>query len=315
MIDGRRVLVTGGSGVIGRELLARLAKYNCDVLNLDRVDLVGDFGDRIEHHTVDIAFDGMDLIREFDPHVILHLSAAFERSTESTDFWKTNWMDNSIVSHRLLDFAASSDTVEVFTFASSYLIYEPAQYMSDEYIPEPRLLNENDRVSPRNVCGAAKYYTERELDFLCGHNKPGMRAVSARIYRVYGCGSRDVVSRWVRSAIANETIELYNEENRFDYIYAGDVAEGLLQLTLSSSAQGVVNLGSGNARQVSELAAGVGAHFPEWFEKIRREGGKEAYERSCADVALLEKITGWCPEVKLEDGIAKIIEFEQEKGT
>ena len=151
-----------------------------------------------------------------------------------------------------------------------------------DYIPEPRLLKENDRVSPRNVCGAAKYYTERELDFLCGHNKPGMRAVSARIFRVYGCGSRDVVSRWVRSAIANETIELYNEENRFDYIYAGDVAEGLLQLTLSPSAQGVVNLGSGNARQVSELAAGVGAHFPEWFEKIKREGGREAYERSCA---------------------------------
>ena len=62
-------------------------------------------------------------------------------------------------------------------------------------------------------------------------------SVSARIFRVYGRGSRDVVSRWIRSLTQAPDLPLtvFRKEGRFDYVYAGDVAEGLLRLGASDA--------------------------------------------------------------------------------
>ena len=59
------------------------------------------------------------------------------------------------------------------------------------------------------------------------------------------------MSRWVRAALDGEPIAVYHAENRFDYIFSADVAEGLVRLSVSPRAAGIINLGSGNARPVA----------------------------------------------------------------
>ena len=93
----------------------------------------------------------------------------------------------------------------------------------------------------------------------------------------------------------------------FDYVYAGDVAEGLLRLG-AGDATGPVNLGSGRARRVSELLAILAERFPgaTWSE----EPSDIPYEAHQAGVARFAEITGWKPPTTLEQGIEILTEHE-----
>jgi carbamoyl-phosphate synthase large subunit len=118
-------------------------------------------------------------------------------------------------------------------FASSYLIYDPGLYLFDQPREHAVRLKETDAIRPRNLTGVAKLAHETELRFLADHCNDRFTSVSARIFRGYGRGSRDIVSRWVRSALAGERLAVYQPEGMFDYVYAGDTAEGLIRLAAS----------------------------------------------------------------------------------
>jgi nucleoside-diphosphate-sugar epimerase len=305
-----RVLVTGGAGVIGRELLALLSNAGETVLSVDKNPLQQDIPG-VTHIVKNLSTDSLAELEEFAPETIYHLAAAFERSKESPEFFPVNWHDNVLLSHRMAELARKVSGLKIFVFASSYLIYSPALYMSSSLPDETVYLNEEDRVSPRNLTGAAKYYTETQLDFVRRNEKPSMRPVHARIYRVYGRGSRDVVSGWIRDALGGRELEIYNAENRFDYIYAGDVAEGLMRLAACPEACGVVNLGSGASRGVKEVMDAVTGFLP--GARFKNLGVTEDFEQSAADMTRFKKLTGWMPPTTLEEGIRRVFEYESRR--
>lgn len=308
-LRGQRVLVTGGAGVIARELLERLSVAGAEVLSVDRLPLPSDPPAGIDHLEADLAFADLAPIERFGPRYVFHLAATFERSVESPEFWEQNWNDNVVVTHRLAELAGRGG-IESFVFASSYLVYDPAQYSTATAPSAAVALSEDARLGSRNLCGAAKLYGESEVRFVRDVRAAGFRAVFPRIFRVYGRGSRDVVSRWVRSALAGEAVDVYHPENRFDYIFSGDVAEGLLRMATSPRASGVINLGSGNARPVTAV-----------IDAVERATGRglaarivdvdEPFEASCADVSRLQATLGWTPPTSLEAGVAWLVEHER----
>lgn len=310
-IAGRRALVTGSAGVIGRELVALLLDAGAPVLSVDRLPLPEGRWTAARHLRVDLAEDDLGAIRAFAPQVVFHLAAAFERSRETPEFWEVNWKDNVRCGHRVVELARELPGVDTFVFASSYLIYDPATYLFAAPPSSPRVLREGDAAAPRNLCGGAKLYLERELEFLRATSRPGLRTLHARIFRVYGRGSRDVVSRWVRAALRGEPIEIYHPDNRFDYIFAADVAQGLLRLAASERAQGVVNLGSGAPRRVREVLDAVLREVPAAAGCVRSATLDEPYEASAAGLDRLVAATGWTPPTSLEDGVAQVVAFER----
>ncbi len=114
----QRVLVTGGAGVIARELIARLSASGAQVLSVDRLPFA-DPPAGVEHLEGDLAAIDLAPVARFRPRHILHLAATFERSVESPEFWAENWNDNVVVSHRLAELAEAAGDVESFVFASS----------------------------------------------------------------------------------------------------------------------------------------------------------------------------------------------------
>jgi nucleoside-diphosphate-sugar epimerase len=211
------------------------------------------------------------------------------------------------LSHLLLRALAPSPSLKVFIFASSYLIYDPKLYLN---VLEPHCLTETDPIAPRNLVGLAKYFTERELDFLW-KIEGKFRIVSARIFRVYGRGSRDVISRWVRAGLQKEPIEVWGRRNRFDYIFADDVAQGLMQLAESETAQGVINLGSGVARSIDDVVTILRTELDDLQVQDRRSD--DPIEASCADMSLFQQVTGWLPGTSIEEGIKQIIAYERQR--
>jgi nucleoside-diphosphate-sugar epimerase len=313
-VRGRRVLVTGSAGVIGRELLVRLEAAGAKVLSVDREALPPAERPSVEHLRADLFDMDFEPLARFEPEFVFHLAAAFERSEESAGFSEPNWHDNVVPSHRMAELSARLPGLRVFVFASSYLLYRPDIYQFSEPRESPVYLREDDAVVPRNLCGAAKQYAEAELEFVRATSRPDLRVVHARIFRSYGPGSRDVISRWVRAALAREPIPVFNEKNRFAYVYAGDVADGLLRLAECGQARGPVNLASGRSNSVADVLDALERHLPAVRDLIRRERESRPFEASGAELARLRSLTGWEPETDLYDGIGRVVAHERAAG-
>ena len=242
---------------------------------------------------------------------MLHLAATFERSVESAEFWDQNWSDNVVATHRLVHLATRIGGVSAFVFASSYLVYGTSQYLFARPAPRGAALREDAAIAPRNLCGAAKLYGEAELDFARDVLDGGFRTVAARIFRVYGRGSRDIVSRWVRAALRDEPVELYQPDNRFDYVFSRDVAEGLLRMAIEPRAAGIINLGCGRSRRVADVIAAVEASTGRRLRIVER-AVDEPYEASRADVTRLRELLGWSPGRDLASGVDLLVRHERE---
>lgn len=277
--------------MIGRCLVRKLHELGAEVT-------VGDLKDRPKEFASTISYRKGDLntlpVGEWECDFFFHLAAAFERSVESPQFWQENWKHNVLLSHHLSQAVITPRIV----FASSYLVYDPTLYFRRDSIP----LSERSCVQPRNLCGAAKLYFEKELLFL--FETKSLSSVAARIFRIYGEGSKDVISRWIAACRNGEQISVYDKEGMFDYIFAEDAAEGLLRLAISE-AEGGVNLGSGRGRRVSDVIKILSKHFPAM--SILEEEREEQVECSVADISFLQEYTDWKPNISLEEGIGRLV--------
>ena len=252
-------------------------------------------------------------LESFEPEFFIHLAATFERSTESYEFWYENFWHNVRLSNYLMSLAKDLKSIKKVVFASSYLIYDPALYSFTEPRETAVSLKESDPVYPRNLTGMAKLSHEIELRFLEKFRSEQYQIVLTRIFRGFGLGSRDVISRWVRSLLNGEEITVFKKEGMFDFIYSKDTAEGLLRLANSVVSTGIVNLGTGRSRRVSEVVDTLRKHFPDM--KVKEEQSEILFEASQSDIKLLKEITGWQPEYDIERAIPEIIEFERERNS
>lgn len=309
-MKNKRIFVSGGAGVIGTALVNRLIEQGADVFVGDLKPCPKPWLGIVKYRQGDLTEINREELLAFDPEIFFHLAATFERSEESYSFFNENFQHNIKLSHHLIQCLQSSRSLKRVVFASSYLIYDPSLYQFNQPQEEPSPLSEESSIYPRNICGAAKLFHELELRFISHFLSEHLSCISARIFRVYGQGSHDVISRWIRSALRKEPITLFCPEGKFDYIFADDVAEGLLKLAKCSES-GVVNLGSGNARSIGEVVQILKEHFPDLKTDV--EQSNIPYESSSADLTKLKTMTGWSPPHRLETAIPKIISFEKEQ--
>jgi carbamoyl-phosphate synthase large subunit len=309
-LNGKRIFVSGGSGVIGRELVDRLCSQGAIVFVGDLKPRPVDWPESIIYRQGDLNHISKDELLSFRPKYFFHLAATFERAIETYEFWEENFHHNIKLSNHLMSLLKECSTLKKVIFASSYLIYDPALYSSDKQQKAPRRLNEQDVIYPRNLTGVAKLLHEIELQFLNEFKGEAFIGISARIFRSYGKHSRDIISRWIRALLKGETIEVYRKETLLDYIYAGDVAEGLVKLVCGKDEEGVVNLGSGKARRISEVLEVLNKHFPNM--KTKQVGSDTSFEASEADMTKFRNITGWTPTTMLEETIPMIIDHERQ---
>lgn len=310
MLKNKRVFISGGAGVIGRELVKMLAKQDAIIMVGDLVPIPSDFPANVMYRRGDLNYITQQELNAFDPEVFFHLAATFERSTETYEHWEENFWHNIRLSNYLMTLMRNVPSLKRVVYASSYLIYDKNLYVFDSQQLKPIKLKETDPVSPRNLTGLAKLAHEIELEFLMQFRSDKFTSICARIYRGYGKNSRDIISRWVRDLMEEKEISIYRPEGWFDYIYAQDTAEGLLRLSVISDT-GIVNLGTGKAKRVSEVVEVLKKHFPGM--KSDYIESDILFEASEADTSKLEKLINWIPKRTIDDTIPEIIEYEKNK--
>ena len=302
-----KVLVTGGAGVIGRPLVGKLLQMGVHLTVIDTKPRPKEWPKEVVYWQEDVNQIDRNSLLKLNPDYCFHLAASFERSEESPSFLQKNFYNNVLLSHALLYALKKCSNLKRIIFASSYLVYDSKSYLFKTPPKRRTNLLESSSLNPRNLCGSAKLLHEKELEAV-NHNA-GFSTVSARIFRVYGKGSNDVISRWIRDLINGKSIKVFGKEAVFDYIYADDVAEGLVRLA-DSQVTGAVNLGTGKARRIAEVLNVLKMHFP---DLVSEESKTEdvLYEASQASMEFFVQATNWRPTATLEKMIPKIIAYEK----
>jgi carbamoyl-phosphate synthase large subunit len=307
-LEHKKIFVSGAAGVIGKELVSILHRHGAKLLACDKKPRPQNWPHEIQYRSGDLNFIKNFELNNFKPEIFIHLAAVFGRSEESSEFWDEGFQNNVKLSHYLLDLVKDINSLKKIVFASSYLVYDPSMYIrnSHEHTPTGALC-ENSLINPRNLTGAAKLLHESELAFIEKHSNPRISTISARIFRGYGRGSNDVVSRWVRAGLANQPIDVFLPEGSFDYIYASDTAEGLARLSVADFS-GIINLGTGKPRKIRHVIENLKTSIPNL--DFRFSESSERIECSYADTTLLRTVLGWEPRVTLEEAIPEIVEYE-----
>ena len=308
MFKQKRVFISGAAGVIGTEMVDMLLMQGAVLFIGDLKPCPEKWYNKLKYYHGDLNYISYEEIADFKPEYFIHLAASFERSSETYDFWQSNFNDNILLSHHLMSLIKEVESVRSVVYASSYLIYDPQLYIFDKSQESPFILKETDPIYPRNLTGMAKLAHEIELRFLDMYKADKFAISIARIYRGYGRNSRDIISRWVRSILNDEEILVYRPEGIFDYIYAKDSALGILKIA-EARIQGIINLGTGKARKVSEVVDILAARLPQL--KIKVIETDTLFEASQADISKLLRKVNWQPVYSIEDGIDEIIEFEK----
>lgn len=266
-----KTLVTGSEGVVAKELIPLLEG---ELLLIDKKT-----GNNLNDEST------WRKIVDFQPDIVYHLAASFERTKEDHRVAEKVYEDDIMATHNLL-LNCMTDSVKTFVFPSSYLVYGKGTY----------------QVSPRNMVGTAKWMNESELDAYKATVNPKLAIIKARIYRVYGKGSLDVISRWCKHKVNEIPVSIYNEENSFDYIHARDVAKGLKHAA-DSGFEGIFELGTGVSTKVKDVADMIGVEY-DLMEPIE----DELENTVCNHLAMQ-----YLPEITVEEGIKEILAYEESR--
>lgn len=311
--SGRKVLVTGATGFIGSRLTERLVALGADVRALVHYNSRSDYGllellptevrDALEIFPGDLK-DG-DGVRKAVKgcDAVFHLGAliAIPYSYRNPfDFVQANVVGTANVLNACLEYGTSR-----IVHTSTSETYGTAQYQP---IDEKHPLVGQSPYSASKI-GADKLAESYWLSF-------DLPVATIRPFNTYGPGqsARAVIPTIVSQALVGDTIRIGSTDPKRDFNYVDDSVAGFLAVAENDAALGeVINVGSGRTVSIAEVIEEVGRITDKALrvetDPARIRPGKSEVGLLLADTRKAEALLGWRPEVPLEEGLRRTVEW------
>ena len=296
------VLVTGGGGFVGANVVRRLLEGGAEVHVLlkddaDQWRLEG-VRDRLTVHPVDLV-DG-DAVRSafarVAPASVFHLAThgAYEHQADARRILETNVIGSANVME-----AAAASGARVLVNAGS----------SSEYGWKRQAMREDDRLEPNSVYAVAKA-AQTHLAALFARRGP-TAVVTFRLFSVYGPWEEPtrLLPTLIRRARAGEPLEMASPDTARDFVYVDDVVDALVDVDRLPAVSGeVFNLGSGVQSTLRDVVAAVQAAVGDrsevkWGAMPARRWDTDRWQ---ADAAKARTMLGWSAKTTLAAGVAKM---------
>jgi UDP-glucose 4-epimerase len=303
----KTILITGGSGFIGSALALKCSEIFAQVHIIDRVVDTPVVKNNVTYHTMDLSSNEQlsSLLQNLHPHYISH-HAANTNISISVSSPEQDAKDNILATINLLQ-AIKGLNVERFVFASSGgALYNNGNLPYTEETPQ-------EPISPY---GLSKLTSEKYIELLCRQSNCPYTIL--RYSNVYGPSETDsggVITRFVRQAIQNEALTLYNEGIHIrDFVYIDDVINANL-LSLSYNKTGPFNISTGTGTSIADLAnmIKIAVHKP---DLVVKHSTSPAFELEVSQSILspekAKQQLNWVPQTDLSSGIKQMVEYYQQ---
>ncbi|MFH1318716.1 MAG: NAD-dependent epimerase/dehydratase family protein [Candidatus Omnitrophota bacterium] len=298
--SNKKVLVTGGAGFIGSNLVRLLLEKSYKVVVLDNLstgykenlepfpEVEFILGDVRDDKIVDKALDEIE--------IVFHLAACIGNVKSLEDpIFDSNV--NILGTLNILE-KARWRGVKKIVYSSSAAIYgEPHHLPIDEEHP----------LYPDSFYGVSKLAAEKHC--YCCSKIYDLDIVALRYFNVYGSNQRydaygNVVPIFATCLLKGEPLNIYGDgEQTRDFVNVEDIIQANLAAAETEKVRGSFNIGSGVSLTVNKLAdiiqsvSGIST-------KIKHQSERPGeVKHSSSDISRAKKVLGYAPQVSVEQGL------------
>jgi len=299
---GKKVLVTGGAGFIGSNLVDALVNEGAQVTVLD--DLFTGRKENIRNfkaiHFVDGSVTDYDLVASLVKKAELIFNLAVRNIIVSTVSPRLDFQVNAGGTFNVLQ-AAKDYGIERLIYASSASVYG-----NPRYIP----INEDDRLYALNPYAASKLTGENYCTAF--YETYGVSVTVLRYSNVYGinqspenpyCG---VISKFFNNLMNKKAPQIHGDgEQTRDFTNVHDVVEATLLAAQNPKAEGeIFNVSSGKEISVNDLAEKMilMTGYPGMPQYVNRRD-IDNIRRRVLNIEKIRRVLRWIPTTTLRDGL------------
>jgi GDP-L-fucose synthase len=297
--SGKRVWVAGHRGMVGTALVRRLKQEDCEIVTVDRSHL--DLRDQSQVRA---------WVRDANLGVVF-LAAAKVGGILANDVFPADFLyDNLMIEANIIHSAFTAGVGKLIFLGSSciYPKFAPQPITEDALLTGP-LEPTNESYAIAKIAGikmCQAYRRQHGVDF-----------ISAMPTNLYGPGDNfDLSSSHVLPALIRKAHEAKNSgaeqftiwgtgSPRREFLHVDDCADALVRVAKVYSAEGHVNIGSGEDISIFELAQLVAATVGFKGHIAGDLSKPDGTPRKLMDADKLRRL-GWSPTIALPEGIASV---------
>ena len=308
MLEGKSILVTGGTGFIGSHLVERLIREKAEVAVIKRqtsslINLEG-IKDKIKFYDCDLTdYENLNrIVKEINPSVVFHLASyAFVEPDIDIDFILKNDFYSTINL-----FKALNGNFDLFVQTGTV-----AEYGNGE-VP----FREEQAPIANSPYALAKIFSTKYCQLL--NKRDNLPIAILRPFLTYGprqSNFKMLIPNTILHALKEESFPTTKGEQTRDTIYVEDVVDGYIKAATSSKAVGeIINLGTAEEHSVKDIISKIieltGSKIKPDFNLPYRPA--EAMRSFCSNEKA-KKLLGWEPKYSLENGLKETIAWYKEK--
>jgi GDP-D-mannose 3',5'-epimerase len=316
----KRILVTGGCGMIGSNLVKRLVKEGNDIVVIDNLwrgkleylnDINGipviDLKTRFYNLDLSVAGQADNIISDVD--YVIHLADIvagidYVFKNQGSLFRQNNLINSNVIDSCRL---AGKDIVKGFIYVGTACSFPLTRQNSLDVVP--LIEEELYPAMPESAYGWSKLMGQYETELL--EKETGIPTSTLMFHNVYGSpcdfGERSqVIPALIRKAInyPSEPFHVWGSgEQGRAFIHVDDIVNALCLSLEKGWGQGVIQIGPSVCTSIKEIATQIieisEKNIDAFYDITKPEGDKA---RS-ADYSKAKKILGWEPQIKLEEGL------------
>lgn len=294
-LSGKRVLVTGATGFIGGHVVELLHHLGSNVHAVARrPDPASSFDTPVRWHQADLVDQDATatVVESAQPDVIVHL-ASLVKGSRDPELLVPMFAANTASAVHLLDAARDHGVQRVLLAGSLEEPDHPGQLAASPYA-----------LSKAAAHLYGDYY-QATTD---------VEVVNLQIFMVYGPAQLDekkLIPYVIRSLQAGDTPELSSGTRNVDWVYVGDVAEGIARCcAVGEQPEHPVPLGTGSLATVRDVVEKLVEISETGLEPIFGGVADRAREvEKVANIDATREMLGWAPTVDLPTGLAATVDW------